>query len=130
MWYYLFRDSDGALLSESSDPIQARAGHTVRESADRLSQRADVAWDPITKTFAARLVPQPVPAFGWLSSISAADRARIRAAARDDAVIADFLAMLELAALEGGGRVDLADPTLAAGVQYLRDQRYLPEVTG
>lgn len=116
-WEYLYRTADGALLSESSDPIApVPEGCAVHSRVTRADARTEV-WDATTRAFLPRAneVTRVITKYRFMARVGLSVLAAIEGRrAQGDHLVAALLTWLQMAS-----SVDLDDPNLVAGLQYL-----------
>lgn len=111
-WYYIYQTSNGQLISETSvQPTSLPAGMAYVTESTR--QNGNV-WNPSTLTFSPPPNSPVMSTLDFLNRFTSTERQAIRAST--DVNVQDFLWMLQF---PQGQNVDLTNPTLIAGMDYL-----------
>lgn len=119
MWYYIYRESDGVLISETSQaPDSVPDGLVALERANR--QAVGEVWDQATRDFVDAPAPVEITRVEFLRRFTVQERIGARTLAKTDPVIEDFLALLDLAE-----SVRLDDPDVTMALGYLTQQNVL-----
>lgn len=118
MWFAVYRVADGALMSSGSSVAETLpAGRAVKTFATRPDD--GFTWNPVTKAYdiAVSAPSRPLTRLEFMRLFTLAERGAIRAAGETDAVIADFLGLLDMAQ-----EVVLSDSLITDGLAYLVQQ--------
>lgn len=118
-WYAVYHISDGQLHSLGQSPADDAALTAVgMAKKDVGPTQPQGPWNPVTRLFDP---PPPPPNIltpsGFKQRFTQAERVAIRAAADSDTVIDDLLDILATAQ-----DVDMADPNVTGGLDYMESQ--------
>jgi hypothetical protein len=113
MWHAIYNSATGALVSIGTvlaDPLPA--GLVALDVGETMP---DGDWSSATLSFVARsTLPETWTKYEFKQRMTAAERVAVRAAAASNAVVADFMDLLD-----SSGAVVRANPNVLAGLNYL-----------
>lgn len=118
--FYLYKISDGTLVSNSALPIDPPAGMAVKELEPPTGGEI---WDAATQAFVEAppsedgLIGTRLERIDFLRLFTVPERIAIRTAAKSDPIIEDFMDILGAANAVWTGNLDTI-----AGVQYMASQ--------
>jgi len=92
MWYYLYKISDGELISDSSTPIEAQTGRDVKEFADRQSG----AWNNQTLEFGPYPPSRVIPLSDFIDLFTSKEQEDLIEATKTIKKAATFVEVLKL----------------------------------
>lgn len=126
MWYAVYRQADGALVSVGTsvadDQTLATNGYAKAALGEEWS-RGGLAWDATTQSFvAASAPPASLSQLDFLRRFTVQERVAVREAAKTDAIVADFLDLLNRAT-----EIHVDAPDTIAGIGYLVSVSLLTE---
>jgi hypothetical protein len=113
MWHAIYDIATGALVSVGT--VIAAPLPDGLAALDVGDTMPDGDWNPATLSFVARsALPETWTKYEFKQRMTAAERVAVRAAAASNAVVADFMDLLD-----SSGVVIRANPNVLAGLNYL-----------